>query len=64
MKPFALRLVAQIAVQSGAMIFFMRVAHLNLFVSAALSALLALIVGLALHFILKPKTAPGTIVSR
>jgi len=59
MKHFTLRLVAQIAVQTGAMIFFMRVARWDIFVSAGLSALIALIVGLVLYFIQKPKKTGG-----
>ena len=59
MKHFTLRLVAQILVQNGAMIFFMRVARWDIFVSAGLSALIALIFGLVWYFIQKPKTARG-----
>jgi hypothetical protein len=59
MKHFTLRLVAQIIVQTGAMIFFMRVARWDILVSAGLSALLALIFGLVLYFIQKPKAARG-----
>lgn len=58
MNRYYFRLIAQIVVQTGAMIFFMRVARWDIFVSAGLSALIALVFGLALYFIRKPKTAP------
>ena len=57
MKNSYIRLVAQIVVQSGAMIFFMRVVRWDIFVSAGLSALIALVFGLVLYSIQKPKTA-------
>jgi len=46
-------MIAVIVVQQGAMIFFMRVVRSDLFLSAGLSALIAMAVGIAIHFTLK-----------
>lgn len=42
-----------IIVQQGAMIFFMRVAHWQIFLSAGTAALVALVAAFIIHFVLK-----------
>jgi hypothetical protein len=49
--------VAQAVVQTGAMIFFMRVARWDSFVSAGLSAVIGMVSGWVLYLIQKPKSA-------
>jgi hypothetical protein len=56
MKHSHLRIVAQTVVQLAAMIFFMRVVRLDIFVSAGLSALIALMFGFGVHLMLKQRT--------
>ena len=51
MEHFTIRTVTVIIVQPLAMIFFMRVVYWDLFLSAGLSALIALIVSVVVHFI-------------
>jgi len=51
MKHLILRTITMILVQQLAMIFFMRVVGWDIFVSAGLSAMTALIVGFSLYFI-------------
>jgi len=53
MKQFTLRLVAMIVVQQSAMIFFMRVVCWDIFVSAGLSALIAISFALIVYSIQK-----------
>ena len=55
MKQSYIRLVAQAVVQMAAMIFFMRVVRWDIFVSAGLSAIIAMIFGLVLYLMQKPK---------
>ena len=55
MKQSHIRLVAQAVVQMAAMIFFMRVVRWDIFISAGLSALIALIFGFGVHLMLKQK---------
>jgi len=55
MKHSYIRLVAQAVVQMAAMIFFMRVVRWDIFVSAGLSALIAMIFGLVLYLMQKQK---------
>lgn len=57
MKHFTIRLIAMIIVQQTAMIFFMRVVGWDIFVSAGLSALIAIAFGLVAYFIQKRMAA-------
>jgi hypothetical protein len=45
--------IAAIVAQQGGMIFFMRVARWDIFLSAGLSALIAIIIGFAIHFTMR-----------
>lgn len=45
--------IVLIIVQQGAMIFFMRVAHWDIFLSAGSAALVAVVTALIMHFALK-----------
>ena len=51
MKSFVIRILPVIITQQLAMIFFMRVVYWGLFTSAALSAAIAMTVGLTVDFI-------------
>lgn len=51
MKHFTVRTITMIIVQQLAMIFFMRVVYLDLFLSAALSGLTALVVSFTFYFV-------------
>ncbi len=55
MNLFNLRTVTQITVQPLAMIFFMRAMNWDIFVSAGLAALAALLAGFGVYFIQKRK---------
>jgi hypothetical protein len=57
MKQSYIRLVVQAVVQMAAMIFFMRVVRWDIFISAGLSALIALAVGFGVHWMQKQKAA-------
>jgi hypothetical protein len=51
MKHFTVRTITVIIVQQLAMIFFMRVVYWDLFLSAGLSALMALMVSFLIYFL-------------